>query len=62
MEKALEILEMIKKDLDELIENYSDDDYAYLVTSLMWHKDLLEICLKWLKEGGKQYDEERKAE
>jgi len=62
MEKALEILEMIKKDLDELIEYYEGEEYVYLITSLMWHRDLLEICLKWLKEGEKQYDEERKAE
>jgi len=50
MEKALEILEMIKKDLNELIDHYSDSDYDDLVISLTWNRDLLEICLKWLRE------------
>jgi len=51
MKKALEILEMIKKDLDELIDHYSNGDYEDLVISLIWCRNLLEICLKWLKEG-----------
>jgi len=62
MDKALEILEMVKKCLQDLADRCVDTEDAATLAELVWCSDLIEVCLKWLKEEGKQHGEERKAE